>query len=337
MKLVYQLKDEHERYPERVKRTQALTLDESRPCMGLSQRLGLFGSPAWWENLQNGAIKHDMVSGEITGLYPPDRDEPEMISFAMVTRYEEVDHAFVELLNSADAGLFRVGCRVDIFFCYDELKHQPANDGGIAYAKRVVEMAVSLDPVQREERNVGFQTNPPLLNVLAASSSESAATFLCLDDELPMKRVFRLSEHHRRHPHELRRKQELTLDQSKPKDGLCGDRGVYGSNEWWHYLQRKKIHRQLIQGVITRVYVGLVEGETSPVQLIDVETSRETLVGLKAQVNDDADLALFRERCRVDLMYVRLKRKEQWASGDDRNYALEVLEMAVSLEPMPQV
>ncbi|UOD32804.1 hypothetical protein INH39_14745 [Massilia violaceinigra] len=215
MKLVYQLKDEHEWYPERVKRTQALTLDESRPCMGLSQRLGLFGSPAWWENLQNGAIKHDMVSGEITGLYPRDPDEPEMISFAMVTKCEEVDHAFVELFDSADAGLFRVGCRVDIFFCYDELKHQPANDGGIAYAKRVVEMAVSLDPVQREERNVGFQTNPPLLDIPAASSSDS----------------FRLSEHHRRHPHELRRKQELTLDQSKPTDGLCGDRGVYGSNE----------------------------------------------------------------------------------------------------------
>lgn len=152
-----------------------------------------------------------------------------------------------------------------------------------------------------------------------------------------MKRVFRLSEHHRLHPDELRRKQELTLDQSKPKDGLCGDRGVYGSNEWWHYLQRKKIHRQLMQGVITRVYVSLAEGETSPVQLIDVETSRDTLVGLKAHVNDDADLALFQEGCRADFIYVRLKRKQQWASGDDRNYALEVLEMAVSLETMPHV
>lgn len=47
--------------------------------------------------------------------------------------------------KKTDAGLFRPGCRVGIVYALDELKQQPAADGGINYAKIALEMAVSVE------------------------------------------------------------------------------------------------------------------------------------------------------------------------------------------------
>ena len=46
--------------------------------------------------------------------------------------------------NKADAGLFCAGRRVGIVYALDELKQQPATDGGVNYAKIALEMAVSV-------------------------------------------------------------------------------------------------------------------------------------------------------------------------------------------------
>ena len=48
MKLVYLLSEELKADPEYVSLTQALTLDKSKPYVGLNGTYGLFGSQEWW-------------------------------------------------------------------------------------------------------------------------------------------------------------------------------------------------------------------------------------------------------------------------------------------------
>jgi hypothetical protein len=48
--------------------------------------------------------------------------------------------------EKSDRRLFVVGATVCVAYVLDELKKQPASDGGIDYSKSVLEMAVSLAP-----------------------------------------------------------------------------------------------------------------------------------------------------------------------------------------------
>ncbi|NHZ67061.1 hypothetical protein [Massilia genomosp. 1] len=331
MKLVYQLEEDHKRDPTRVKQTQALSLDASRPSMGLSSRFGLYGSPEWWANLRNGTIKQQIISGEITGLFISREDETEVYAVSVVTPHEEVDYMEVHVLDQADAGLFQIGSRVDALYAYNELKFQPPG-GSIAYSTSVVEVAVSLDPVERNREYMTAQATARL--PVPASSRDSTATFLALDGEVPMKRVFKLSAHHRLYPEELKRKQALSLDQERPDEGLHTYHGLYGTNEWWHYLQAGKIRRQLVSGVITSMYLGQVDGNETPVQLIDVTTASNFYIGLPLYANDEADRALFRMGCQVDFILIHLKQKGPRDPDGASDYAKEILEMAVSLEPI---
>ncbi|NHZ96740.1 hypothetical protein [Massilia sp. CCM 8734] len=336
MKLVYQLKEDLRRDPERVQQTQALTLNASRPCMGLSGRLGLYGSPEWWANIQNGVIRQEIVSGLITRVYISGWGEDEINAFSFVTPYEEVDHEDIHVINQADANLFQVGSRVDVLYCYYELKHQPAEDGTIVYLKEVVEMAVSLEPARQRPEGAYRKRQEPGFVAPVSSLLESMPNFIDLDAEIPMKRVFRLSEHHRLHPDEIRKIQALTLDETRPTEGLSGYRGLYGSNEWWHYVQCGKIRRTFASGVISKVYVGKDNGVESPVLLIDVLSSRNALMGLPVHVNDNADIALFQVGCRVDFIHLYLEKKCPPSAEEETEWALGMLEMAVSLEPVRQ-
>ncbi|WP_235862404.1 hypothetical protein [Pseudomonas kilonensis] len=46
-----------------------------------------------------------------------------------------------------DARLFRPGYKASVVYALDELKQQPASDGGVNYSKVALEMAVSLQSV----------------------------------------------------------------------------------------------------------------------------------------------------------------------------------------------
>jgi hypothetical protein len=145
MKLVYQLSKELEQDPQRVALAQALTRDRSRPRMGLKGRHGLFGSPEWWQSIKSGAMPLRRVSGVIQRTYVAgqEQDVPhnafDLLTSDGVTKMESF------YANSEDdLALFQVGRRVEIVYALDELKAQPAADGGVNYAEIVVEMAVSL-------------------------------------------------------------------------------------------------------------------------------------------------------------------------------------------------
>lgn len=78
MKLVYELAEELKSDPEQVALAQALTLDTSRPFMGLKGTFGLFGSQQWWSNIAEGKLPLRCVSGTVRSTYVAGQDETEI-------------------------------------------------------------------------------------------------------------------------------------------------------------------------------------------------------------------------------------------------------------------
>ncbi len=68
MKLIYDLAVRLADHPEDVSASQALTLDESRPNIGLKGAYGLFASDEWWANLTSGMIPTTCYDGIISSL-----------------------------------------------------------------------------------------------------------------------------------------------------------------------------------------------------------------------------------------------------------------------------
>lgn len=147
MKIVYTLAEALKADPERVALAQALTLDKSRPLMGLKGSLGLYGSPQWWESIEQGRMPLMRVSGIIRSTYVAGQDETEDNAVELVLADGSVHLAGMYVNDAADKVLYRVGSRVDIVYGRDELK-RPARGGGVNYSTFPLEVAVSLRPVQ---------------------------------------------------------------------------------------------------------------------------------------------------------------------------------------------
>ncbi|WP_245641728.1 hypothetical protein [Paraburkholderia bannensis] len=146
MKFVFRLEDELRANPNRVALTQALTLNVSKPNVGLKGRHGLFGSPEWWASIQAGKMPLLFIKGVVQRTYFSGQNE----RGANNTLDLKLDDGSVRAVgiyvnNSEDVKFFHVGSRVSIVYALDELKLQPANDGGVSYSKIALEMAVSID------------------------------------------------------------------------------------------------------------------------------------------------------------------------------------------------
>ena len=146
MTLVFELKEALKKDPQRIEVTQALTLDESRPGMGVRGRFGLFASQQWWDNIENSSMPRRRVSGVISRVYACGQNETANNMIDLVTADGMVRGEGMYVNERADVALFQVGHRVDILYALDEMKHQPAAGGGVNYAKVALEVAVSLIP-----------------------------------------------------------------------------------------------------------------------------------------------------------------------------------------------
>jgi hypothetical protein len=149
MKMVYKLSEDLKNNPERIALTQALTLDKSRPSMGLKGAFGLFGSQDWWENIKQGKMPMLFISGIVRRVYSAGQDELAANNTVdLVLSDGSVRAVGIYVNDRNDIDFIRIGCRVDIAYALDELKQQPAVDGGINYSKVALEMAVSLQPIE---------------------------------------------------------------------------------------------------------------------------------------------------------------------------------------------
>jgi len=145
MKLVYQLAVDLQNDPEHVASAQALTLDESRPYLGLKGTYGLFGSEQWLSNLRNGVMATKYVVGIITSVYTAgqdstDEDPPNAFDLLTDDGTETSDSFYAN--DEADLALFKVGARVEALYALDPLKY---SHGERRYSETTVEMAVSVD------------------------------------------------------------------------------------------------------------------------------------------------------------------------------------------------
>jgi hypothetical protein len=140
---VYNLAVKLERDPDQVARTQKLTLDPSRPHMGLKGSKGLFGSSQWWDNIRSGTILSEQRSGIIQRVYivgqdPTNTPNEIEISCDDGTVFQEGIYA-----NSRrDISHYKVGRRIEIQYALDELK-TPHPSGQPDYLDIVVKVLIS--------------------------------------------------------------------------------------------------------------------------------------------------------------------------------------------------
>lgn len=147
MKNVYRLSDELKNDPERMVLTQDLTLNASKPLLGLKGTHGLFGAPEWWASIEEHKMPLMFVFGIVRRVYIAGQDEGEVNTVDLLLEDGSVRDVGIYVNDEADIPLFQVGCYVELVYALDELKKQPAPDGGINYSKIALEMAVSLEPV----------------------------------------------------------------------------------------------------------------------------------------------------------------------------------------------
>lgn len=150
MKRVYLLSRELEADPEQVALAQALTLNAAKPRMGLKGTLGLFGSPEWWASIEQRKMPLRFISGVIQRAYVAGQDESVTLNNAIDLLLDDgsVLMESIYVNNKDDVNLFRAGHWVEVAYALDELKRQPAQDGGVNYSDIVLEMAVSLEPIK---------------------------------------------------------------------------------------------------------------------------------------------------------------------------------------------
>lgn len=148
MKRVYLHSEKLKASPDRVAAAQALTLNLSKPMLGLKGTYGLYGSQDWWASIKQRKMLLLFISGIIRRAYVAGQDggdENNGIDLLLDDGSERAEGIYVN--DKADIPLFRSGCLVEIVYALDELKKQPAPDGGINYLEVPLEMAVSLQPV----------------------------------------------------------------------------------------------------------------------------------------------------------------------------------------------
>lgn len=149
LKLVYLLSEELKAKPEQITLTQALTLDESRPNIGLKGTNGLFGSQEWWDSINQGRMPLLYVSGIIIRTYVAGQDpSPVDNSFSLLLDDGSMcEESIYDYIKEEDKKLFKIGSKVEIVYAHDELKRRKSN-GEKSYLDIVLEMAVSLEPVK---------------------------------------------------------------------------------------------------------------------------------------------------------------------------------------------
>jgi hypothetical protein len=145
-RVVYRLSTELESDPQHMKLVQALTLDASRPSMGLKGTHGLFGSPEWWNAINTGVIPLTLQSGVICGLSSAGMDSHgELNTCALRTDDGATIHQGIYVNAPGDHSRYKVGFAVAYLSAMDEWKtpSKPPDMAGI-----LLEVALSRTPAE---------------------------------------------------------------------------------------------------------------------------------------------------------------------------------------------
>jgi len=143
LRRVYLLTAELRANPRQVELTRSLTLDKSRPNMGLKGKHGLFASEEWWDSINTGRMPLRRVSGTAVRVYEAGQDRTGVIN-KVDLQLEDGSRAAVGIYvnDRRDARLFKIGSKVELVYALDELKR---DHGSGPYSEIALEMAVSID------------------------------------------------------------------------------------------------------------------------------------------------------------------------------------------------
>jgi len=140
--VIYTLAEELRGDPEQVAAAQALTLDASRPNIGLKGKNGLFGSSQWWANIHAGLIPSRRVVGVIEDVYVAGQGEsavPNAIDLRLQDGEVRMEGIYVN--RGSDIAEYRHGRKIEFVYAADELK-AAMPDGSAGYLDIVVEVAI---------------------------------------------------------------------------------------------------------------------------------------------------------------------------------------------------
>ncbi|ARU54289.1 hypothetical protein OLMES_0182 [Oleiphilus messinensis] len=144
LKMVYSLAEDLKKNPDRIRLAHELTLDSSKPRMGLKGSHGLFASNEWWNSIREGKIPITIISGVITQAYVSGQDSIEDNNTVDLRLSDGTTETIGIYSNKKeDISLFKKGCMVQVAYALDELKRQPARNGRINYSKVALELAIS--------------------------------------------------------------------------------------------------------------------------------------------------------------------------------------------------
>ncbi|HNX30225.1 MAG TPA: hypothetical protein PKM35_01360 [Holophaga sp.] len=147
--------------------------------------------------------------------------------------------------------------------------------------------------------------------------------------QTPMKLVFELSEELRHDPQRVKLTQALTQNKDKPRMGLKGNHGLFGSPEWWANIQDEKMKVERVSGTITRTYFAGQDSHGND-NSFDLKLENGTILQSGIYVNHKQDRHLFRKGAFVAIAYALDELKQQPAANGDVNYSRIVIELAIS-------
>ncbi|MEN3749263.1 hypothetical protein TPR58_18970 [Sphingomonas sp. HF-S3] len=148
-----------------------------------------------------------------------------------------------------------------------------------------------------------------------------------------MKKVFELAEELRRDPNRVALTQALTFNAGKPDFGLRGNKGLFGSAEWWASIESGSTPSKKICGTIERAYyVG--PGGDGPNNMIEIVTNEGVREEIGIYINDPSDICFFVEGHKVEVVYAFDELKRQPAPGEGVSYSRVALSMSVSTQPV---
>jgi hypothetical protein len=143
MKRVYLLSTELDANPQQVELTRKLTLDKTRPTMGLKGTYGLFASDEWWSNINSRKMPLKFVSGTVTRALEAGQDQVGINNTVVLQLSDgQSDSVGIYVNNPSDVSLFKNGAFVMIVYALDELK-SGAHNLGETNLEVALEMAVS--------------------------------------------------------------------------------------------------------------------------------------------------------------------------------------------------
>ena len=111
--------------------------------MGLKGRHGLFASEAWWDSIKAGRLQTQTVTGSIERTYFAGQDSrhgDQVNSFTLRLADGSTVDESIYTHHKQDIKLFVPGATVTMVYALDELKAQPAADGGVNVARTVLEV-----------------------------------------------------------------------------------------------------------------------------------------------------------------------------------------------------